>query len=62
MPLKRGKSKEVISENIAKLVREGYSQKQASAIAYNHAHDITSGHKTNVHKQMKRKKTIAEGG
>jgi hypothetical protein len=33
MPLKRGSSDEVVSENIRKLKREGYKQDQAVAIA-----------------------------
>lgn len=34
MPLREGTSNAVVSENIAKLMREGYPQKQAVAIAY----------------------------
>lgn len=34
MPLRKGSSDEVVSENIGQLVREGYPQKQAAAIAY----------------------------
>lgn len=37
MPLKKGKSKSVISQNIAELVRAGHPQKQAVAIAYDKA-------------------------
>jgi hypothetical protein len=33
MPLKKGKSKEVISKNISQLSKEGYGQRQAIAIA-----------------------------
>jgi len=37
MPLKKGKSKKVISQNIAELIRSGRDSKQAAAIAYSHA-------------------------
>jgi hypothetical protein len=34
MPLFQGESQEIISMNIRKLISEGYSQSQATAIAY----------------------------
>lgn len=34
MPLKKGTSKAIMSENIAELMESGYSQRQAVAIAY----------------------------
>lgn len=37
MPLKQGNSQEVISENIAELIKAGHSQEQAAAIAYKEA-------------------------
>lgn len=37
MPLKKGKSKETISKNIATEIRHGKDHRQASAIAYNFA-------------------------
>lgn len=37
MPLKEGKSDDAISENISRLMHEGYAQDQAIAIAYKEA-------------------------
>ena len=37
MPLKSGSSSKVISENIAELIKSGYPQKQAEAIAYSNS-------------------------
>ena len=37
MPLKKGKSKKVIGENISELIRSGRSRKQAVAIAFENA-------------------------
>jgi len=37
MPLKKGKSKKVISENISELRHSGYPEKQSIAIAFSEA-------------------------
>jgi len=37
MPLKRGKSKKVISENIREMIHAGHPQKQAIAASLNEA-------------------------
>ena len=39
MPLKKGKSKKVISQNIGELVRSGRPVAQAAAIAYHQAQE-----------------------
>jgi len=40
MPLVQSASKAAISENISRLVKEGYPQKQATAIAYGVARKV----------------------
>lgn len=37
MPLKKGRSRKTISENIAELIRSGRPRNQAAAIAYDKA-------------------------
>jgi len=37
MPLKKGSSKKVVSENISELIRSGYRKDQAIAIAFEKA-------------------------
>lgn len=37
MPLIKSKSKKALSENIKELVKNGYDQRQAAAIAYSEA-------------------------
>lgn len=45
MPLKSGKSKKVISQNIGELIKSGRPPKQAAAIAYDKARKGKGGKK-----------------
>jgi len=62
MPLIIGCSRHAISKNIARLRREGYSAKQASAIAYRIAREHRrmckkTGHLRKTEKRRRRKKS-----
>lgn len=59
MPLKSGKSKEVISHNIKEMVASGHSQRQAVAAALNNARR-TGSKKKSLHKSEKVIKTKDE--
>jgi hypothetical protein len=45
MPLKKGKSKKIVSENISELIHSGRPAKQAVAIAYKEAGKKNKGKK-----------------
>jgi hypothetical protein len=45
MPLKKGSSRKIVQENIKQLVKEGYKQDQAVAIAIKEAQESTKRRK-----------------
>lgn len=46
MPLKKGKSKKIVSENISEMVHSGYPQKQAVAASLSNARRSSSKKKS----------------
>lgn len=62
MPLEKGSSQEVISRNIAELVKAGHDSKQAAAIAYSEARKSNSVKVTRGGKGPIGSKVKAPGG
>lgn len=54
MPLKKGKSQKVISENIGELRRAGYPAKQAAAISYSEAGESKKSPKAKAVRKKKK--------
>lgn len=48
MPLAKGNSKEIVSKNIAELIKAGHTPEQAAAIAYKEARDEGTSRKTDT--------------
>lgn len=54
MPLKKGSSQKVISDNIAELIRSGRPNKQAAAIAYSKARETAGPKFKKLRKKLKK--------